>query len=239
MSVLIPGGIEPKTRGTIPDAEQAGREAGRFERPPLPLPLGEPVREDPEGPRMVSHPAVARGDLDALAPAARPCEAGSPGNDPVGPAEQRGHRDRGRRRGGRSVLDLGGSEDLVEARRNPTPRPGPERTRQGREAANPLGVAPRELVGVDPAEAPPHETDAPAGALGDRVQALRETPDQLRGRAEVQTEPPALSAVVEPCEKAADQARGEIAAEPTRKDEDRMPVPRRHPTEKKRPQGRR
>ena len=83
---------------------------------------------------------------------------------------------------------------------------------------------PRQLPGVDAAQAPADQADRSCVPGAERGEALAEGAYGLRARPEVPPEPPAVHVIPAVPQKPAERLRRAVTREPARQDEDRVSV---------------
>ena len=172
--------------------DPALRPAWGDERLPGLLGLGQTVGDDDEDRRVVAEAEVAAAHLDVLAERTGGQDRCSPRHDAVGAAVHRGRGD----------VDWQATS---------------ERTAQPDHAADTMRRVPSEGLGVDPAEAPPDQADAPSVLVDEGGQQLVQSRRDAAAGTAVPTQAPPVRAVAETVEEPAQRAgRGVSTAEPGR-----------------------
>jgi hypothetical protein len=94
-----------------------------------------------------------------------------------------------------------------------------ERAAQGDYLPDLLRALAGQLPGIDPAQAPAHHRDRPAGALGERGQGPRQPVQDGVGRAHVAPEVPAAHVIVQPAQELPEQGRAPVRGQQPRHDQ--------------------
>jgi hypothetical protein len=170
-------------------------------------------------------------------------DAGLPGHDAVQP----GVNGRGRNGDGPGDLFARGQPlavrvqvivAKVDALGAALPRVGQrERAAQRDHLADLLRALPGQLPGIDPAQAPAHHGDRPAGALRERVQDPRQPIQDGVGRADVAPEIPAAHLIAQPPQELPEQGRAPVRGQQSGHDQHPMTVAARRGREPRRSQG--
>src|SRR5262245_9730071 len=177
---------------------------------------------------MVADAEMAARDLEVLAERPLLETAAPPRGDPVRAAKNR------RRRHGERCIEratvhwlvghAAPAGPLAEEARHVRRLQVPERARERDHLPHVGREVPCQLARIDAAEAPADQADAPSMTAPDLLQALDETADHGRRRAEVPAELPAMRHVAEVAEEPAERAGREVARHEAREDEHRMAV---------------
>src|SRR6266851_6748072 len=182
---------------------------------PRALRLSEAVGDGVDCRRMMAEAAVAAIDLDVLDLGPVFVQAGLPGADAVGAAEDGGRR-HGRCLDQRIkqilVFDLAAARDLIGAPGVGRFGRAGERTAQADQAAHPVGYDLGELAGIEAAQAPADEADpAPAVALEQLVDAAQHVALEVGAQAEGASLVPAMRLVAVRIEKTAQSVGAAVA----------------------------
>src|SRR5262249_9176342 len=144
-----------------------GAPAAAVEWFPLTLRLRQPIGDRIDDRGMMTHPAMAAFDLDALRLCCDPFLAALPGANAIGAAEDSGSRHRrGRREGAAEarIFTVGGAAagQLIDAPGVGRPWRTRERAAKRNHAAHTMGHHLGELARIEASEAPADERDLPA-----------------------------------------------------------------------------
>src|SRR5216683_5664619 len=208
--------------------------AGTVELLPLALGLGQPVGHGIDGGRMVAEPAMAAVDLDVLDLGALLVDAGLPGADAVGAAEDRGgrHRRRLAERPGDvlvAVVDPLAGGELVDLPGVGRLGATGERAAQADHAAHLVGQALGELARIDAAQAPADQAElAAAMAVVEFFDPLQHVGLDAGAQAEIPALLPAMHSIAMSLKETTERLGREIAGQKTGQHKHRMSVaPRR------------
>jgi hypothetical protein len=112
-----------------------------------------------------------------------------------------------------------------------------ERAAQRDDLADLLRTLAGQLPGIDPAQAPAHHRDRPAGALGQRRQGPRQPIQDGVGRANVAPEVPAAHVIAQPAQELPEQGRAPVRGQQPRHDQHPVTVAARRGRKPRRSQG--
>src|SRR5216684_3757271 len=192
------------------------------------LRLGEAISDGVDDRRVMAEAAVAAIDLDVLDLGPVSVQAGLPGADAIGTAEDGGRR-HGRRLGQRIkqvlLFDLAAAHDLIGAPGIGRFGRAGERTTQADQASHPIGHDLCELAGIEAAQAPADEADpALAVTLEQLIDPRQHVALEVGPHPEVASQFPAKRRVAVRIEKAAQSVGAAVAREQAGKHEDGMTI---------------
>jgi hypothetical protein len=171
-------------------------------------------------------------------------DAGLPGHDAVQPGVNGRRRDGGDgpgdliARGQPLAVRVQVIAAKVDTLGAALPRVGQrERAAQGDHLANLLRALAGQLPGVDPAQAPAHHRDRPAGALRERRQGPGQPVQDGVGRAYVAPEVPAADVIAQQAQELPEQGRAPVRGQQPRHDKNPVTVAARRGRKPRRSQG--
>jgi hypothetical protein len=112
-----------------------------------------------------------------------------------------------------------------------------ERAAQGDHLADLLRALAGQFPGVDPAQAPPHHRDRPAGAVRECLQGPRQPVQDGVGRADVAPEVPATHVIAQPAQELPEQERAAVRGQQPRHDQHPVAVAARSGGQPRRSKG--
>src|SRR5580704_6975884 len=211
--------------------------AGAVELLPLAFGLGQPVGDGIDGGRMMAEPAMAAVDLDILDLGALLVDAGLPGADAVGAAEDRGgrHRRRLAERPGEvlvAVLDPLAGGELVDLPGVGCLGAAGERAAQADHTAHLVGQALGELARIDAAQTPADQAElAAAMAVVELLDPLHHVGLDAGAQAEIAALVPAVHGIALRFQETPERLGREIAGQQTGQYQHRMSVATRRGSE--------